>query len=179
MKGARLIIMILIALAIILGTVMVILNLYPSWSQYARSLEEPLLFATLSCISSIFLIRSFTFKERYYILFKFLRIAIRVEHLNRITGFLFIGILLTPVTHPNGLIETLHFIFTGLAIVTALLDVIFYNKKEWAYFISALATIGFLLAFIFNLYSIGLGELIVALAIAYNVWYHRKLINQN
>ena len=179
MKGARLLVLILNNIALSLALLMVVLNLYPSWSQYARSLEEPLLLATLSSISSAFLIRSFTFKDKYVILFKFLGINIRVEHLNRITGFLFIAILCTPVTHPNAIIETLHLIFTGLAILTAILEIIFYNKNKLAYLGAFFAVVGFVLAYFFNLYTIGLGELIVALIIAFNIWWHRLKIKMD
>ena len=64
MKGARLLVLILNDIALGLATIMVVLNLYPSWSQYAMTLEAPLLTTTLSCISSAFLIRSFTFYDR-------------------------------------------------------------------------------------------------------------------
>ena len=133
MKGARLLVLILNDIALGLATIMVVLNLYPSWSQYARSLEEPLLIATLSCISSAFLIRSFTFYDRRISLFKIRGMEVRIGQLNRVTGFLFIGVLCTPVTHPYSFIQSLHLILTASAIITALLEIVFYNKTKLAY----------------------------------------------
>jgi len=179
MKGAKLIIIILTLLALALATVMVSLNIYPSWSQYARSLEEPLLIATLSAISSIFLIRSFTFRDRFKLLYNIKGVSIRIEHLNRLTGFLFIGVLCTPVTHPVKLIQILHFTFTFVAIVSAFSEIIFYNKNLFSYIASALGFLGFVLAFTTGIYSIGLGELIAASVIAGNILYHRNKIESD
>lgn len=174
MKGHRLITVILIGLVLGLTITMVALNLYPSWSQYARSLHEPLLFGTLSAISSVFLIRSFTHYERLKRLFKTWKEKhFRLEHSNRITGFLFIGVLCTPVTHPDWYIESAHLLFTGLAIASAHSELWFYYKKGikrnalWAG--SMIGILGFLGAFAFKIYSIGMGELIAALPIIIHV----------
>jgi len=179
MKGARLLVLILNDIALGLATIMVVLNLYPSWSQYAMTLEAPLLTTTLSCISSAFLIRSFTFYDRQISLFKIRGMEVRIGQLNRVTGFLFIGVLCTPVTHPHSLIQSLHLILTASAIITALLEIVFYNKTKLAYLGAGVAVVGFLLAYVHEVYSIGLGELIVALIIAFNIWWHRRKIKQN
>lgn len=178
MKGSKLKILILSAIAITSAIIMVSLNSYPSWSQYARSLQEPLLLLALSAISSLFLLRSNGFKDGNYILFKFLGVDFRVKQMNTLTGFFFIGVLCTPVTHPNIIISSLHYVFTGFAIVTACLEVVFYNKKAWSYIIIALGLIGFGLAFILRLYSVGMGEIIVALPILFNVWYHKNKLEE-
>jgi len=181
MKGARLLVLILNDIALGLATIMVVLNLYPSWSQYAMTLEAPLLLATLSCISTSLIIRGFTFYDRRQNLFffPFTKMEVRVGQLNIISGFLFIGVLCTPVTHPFWLIPILHLIFTPAAIITALLDVVFYNKTKLAYLGAGVAVVGFLLAYVHEVYSIGLGELIVAFIIAFNIWWHRRKIKQN
>ena len=172
MKGHRLLIKILSYLAIILAFIMVTLNIFPSWSQFARTLYEPLLFATLSAISSTFLIRSFTHPEERRVLFKIGKMNLRLGHINRLAGFLFIGVLCTPVTHPNKYIVTAHFILTGLALLATYLQLVFYYRikvdktKFWAAMIGTVLGIGgFLGAFVFNLYPVGLGEFIAAIPI--------------
>lgn len=169
MKGHRLIIKVLAYLAIVLSSIMVILNLYPSWSQYARTLEEYLLLATLSSISSLFLIRSFTHPEKDRILFLW-PIDVRIEHINRYTGFLFIGVLCTPVTHPEWYINIPHLIFTALAILTAYAQLYFYYPNDKILKTSsrlsiAIGLMGFAGGYFFDYYSIGMGELIIALTL--------------
>lgn len=164
MKGHMLITLILIAITLALTIIMVALNLYPSWSQYARSLHEPLLFGALTSISSTFLIRSFAhfqrLEERIW--------GMRQEHIDRMTGFLFIGVLCTPVTHPAWYIETAHLIFTASAIGSAYLGLVTARPhgKLAAWVSFAVGVGGFLGAFIFHLYSIGMGELIAAIPIS-------------
>ena len=173
MKGYKLIIKILTVTAFVLIIIMVSLNLHPSWSQYARSLHEPFLLAALSAISGMFLIRSFTHKQRNRVLFTFKKISVRIEHLNRYAGFFFIGVLCTPVTHPEWYIETAHLIFTPLAIGFAHLELWFYYKKgvqRWgSLFGSVIGVLGFLGGLLTNVYTIGMGELLAALPIIIHV----------
>ena len=177
MKGAKLITVVLIGIVLVLTVIMVALNLYPSWSQYARSLHEPLLFGALTSISSVFLIRSFTHKKRLRTLFKVFGIEVRLEHLNRATGFFFIGVLCTPVTHPSAWIESAHLVFTFLGIGAAHLELWFYHKgvRKWsAIGGSIIGVAGFLGAFVFHLYTIGMGELIAAIPIIFQVMATNK-----
>lgn len=67
-------------------------------------------------------------------------------------------------------------VFTGLAILTAYSEIIFYNKNKFSYIGSAVGIVGFLLAFILNFYSVGLGELIAALVISFNIIFHLNKI---
>lgn len=166
MHGHKLIIKFLIGITLVLATIMVALNLYPSWSQYALTYEEPLLLATLSSISSALLIRSFTHTEKDRILLKVLGINLRLEHINRIAGFVFIGVLCTPVTHKSEIIQMLHNILTGLGMFLVHLELwTYYKNKKVAIIASLIGIIGFLLAFLFGLYSIGLGEILVTLPV--------------
>jgi len=151
---------------------MVVLNIFPSWSQFARTVYEPLLFATLSAISSLFLIRSFTHPDQRRTLFKLGKMEVRLGQINRLAGFLFIGVLCTPVTHPNEYIKIAHFIFTGLALLATYLQLAFYYDKKnnktkfWAAILGTVLGIGgFLGAFVFKLYPVGLGEFIAAIPI--------------
>jgi len=172
MHGARLIIKILVYISFSVAAVMTILNLYPSWSQYARSLEEPLLLLTLGCIASMFLIRSFTHPDKDMLL-KRLIWNIRVEHANRYAGFMFLGVLATPVTHPAWWIETLHMAFTFLAIAWAYVDIAYYYKtktgKALGIISACVAAIGMLGGLGLHIWTVGTGELIAAMPIALHI----------
>jgi len=169
MHGHRLIIVVLITLTLFLTSLMVILNLHPSWSQYARSLHEPILLAALSAISSTFLIRSFTHPHKNGKLFGLGKITVRMEHINRYTGFFFIGVLCTPVTHPAWYIESAHLLFTGLAILTAYSQLVFFYESGLGRILAVVGTVvgigGFLIGFLTKWYSTGMGELIAAVPI--------------
>jgi len=171
-KGERLIIKILCALAFGVAVIMTALNLYPSWSQYARSLEEPLLLLTLSSIASMFLIRSFTHHDKDKLL-KQLIWDIRVEHANRYAGFMFLGVIATPVTHPAWWIETLHMVFTFLAIAWAYVDIAYYYKTKVGKFLGFIAVctavIGMLGGLWLNFWTVGAGELIAATPIMFHI----------
>ncbi len=178
MKGERLIISILIKLVLGLTITMVALNLYPSWSQYARSAEEPLLLATLSFISTVFFIRASWHPEQNRKMFNIGKMDVRMEHINRYAGFLFVGILCTPVTHPAWYIQTAHLAFTALAIGVAHSELWFYwpkgKKRNIAISVSLLGIVGFMAGFVLKLYSTGMGELLAALPIIIHVLLTNK-----
>lgn len=173
MKGPRLIINVLTAIAVSLIMAMISLNIYPSWSQYARSLEEPMFLLAMSCISSLFLIRSLSLPQRYQVIYSRPRI-IRLEHLSRYAGFFFMGIIATPVTHPSKIIQVLHFVFTILAILFCYFEILGYYRGEriflkWA--ATAAMVIGMVLGFFTDLYTLGVGETIAAMPVMVHVIY--------
>lgn len=176
MKDAQLIITFLTGLAISLAVIMVSLNIAPSWSQYARTLEEPLLFATLLSICFTFLIKAYNFKDREFKLFNLFGMNVRVKHLNKATSVFFALVLIFPVTHPYKWIEVSHLIFTGAAIISAYLEIGFYYRSLKSYVLISLGATLFLLSYFLRLYSVGLGELFAALVIAYYTIYSIKLI---
>lgn len=99
---------------------------------------------------------------------------VRVKHSNRVTAYLFIGVLCTPVTHPSWYVETAHMIFTALAIASAHSELWFYYRKDglnkWATLMgSVLGIIGFLVSIIGNAYTIGVGEVLAATPIIAHV----------
>ena len=172
MSGPRLIIKILTWMALVLTTTMVSLNIYPSWSQYARSLEEPLFLYAISAMMSIFLIRSLSHVSRYRTIFK-KPLDIRIEHTNRWAGFMFMGIIGTPVTHPNIVIQVFHFAFTILAILFCYAEIVKYYKqrstKRLAWVGFGCAVVGMVVGAFTNAWTTGVGELIAATPIAIHV----------
>lgn len=178
MKDARLITTFLIGLTLTLATIMVSLNLYPSWSQHARTLEEPILFATLISISFMYLIKSYSFTDRDFRLFSIGKMNVRSKHMNKATSILFALILVFPVTHEYEWISTAHLIFTALAIATAYIEICFYSRSLLAYIGSAAGVIAFLLAYFLNIYTVGMGELLTSIPIAFfSLWYIKKISN--
>lgn len=168
MKGAGLIVSILTYSALSLTLLMVALDFYPSWSQYARSLYEPLLFGAIGAMMSIFLIRSFTLPDTH--LFKVFKIDVSTKDLDRYTGFFFWGIICTPVTHPEWYIQALHFAFTGLAILACYTNILYYRDFNGYWIGASVLGIGlFVWSFIGAPFSLGLGELFAAIPISIHV----------
>ena len=179
MKDARLIITSLIGLVLTLSVTMVSLNLAPSWSQYARTLEEPLLFATLISIFTTYLIRAYSFKDRGFKLFNVFGMDVKCKHMNKATAALFALVLVFPVTHPYGWISTLHLIFTGLAIASAYVEIAFYSRSLLSFVGIGLGASLFAIAYFFQVYTVGLGELLAAIPIAFfMLWNIKKVSNE-
>lgn len=179
MKDARLIITTLISLTIVLAVVMVSLNIAPSWSQYARTMEEPLLFATLISISFVHLIKAYSFSDREFKLFNVIGMNVRSKHMNKATAILFALVLVFPVTHPNEWISNLHLVFTGLAIGSAYLEMGFYSRSLLSYVGIGLGVSLFCIAYFLGVYTVGMGELLAATPIAmFNLWYLKRVRNE-
>ena len=167
MKGIRLITKICIASAFLIGLIMALLNLYPSWSQHAGEAQDPLLYSTLFLIALAFYGTSFDHPNRHRHLFWLTKkIQVRFEHIARFTAFMFGGVLTFSVNSPIHIIEVLHFVFTGLGIGFGYLLLLFYYKEKkyrlWSYVGVAFGIIGFMLGFLFNVYSISWAETIAA-----------------
>ena len=96
MKGPRLLTIIFALISILVGILMVVLNLYNSWSEHALTMEEPLLLIVLLSSSIIYLYRSTSHMKKIYVAFELFNIKVRYRHLSRIIGFCFVGIALLP-----------------------------------------------------------------------------------
>lgn len=166
MKGIKLITRICIVIAFVIGVFMALLNLYPSWSQYAGNTEDPFLYATLFLICLSFYGASVAHNKRYKTLFWVKSIDIRFEHLARVVAFLFGGVLIFSVNSPVKFIEILHLIFTGSAIGIGYVLLLFYTKKAWSLIGVGFGVIGFLLGFVFGVYSVAWAEVIAAIPLA-------------
>lgn len=148
---------------------MCILAVYNSWSDHDMTVWQPLFEATVGSITIVYLIRSFTHYRQRDRISKWIRIG----QLDRLVGFLFFGVLCTPVGHPSWVVETLHLLFTGLAITAGYYCLLTYYDSNvgrglsWIGF--AVGIGGFLAAFIGSWYSVSIGELIAALPLAIHV----------
>ena len=173
MKGPRLHIYILISAAILGIVTMVSLNLYPSWSQYARSSEEQLLLVTLSCISAIFFIRAFHFPRWQKTLFMW-PVRANVRQVNLWTGYMFLGIICTPVTIGVWWVEILHYLFTVSAILFAILaDITNFYERAYAKALGwvgfGIAIVGMVVGYWMPWWTLGVGEALAALPVAIHV----------
>lgn len=182
MKGSTLITKILTPAAILLGIVMAAMNLYPSWSQHALTYHQPLLSMLIGSIAFIYLIRSLTHPNSGYT-FYWVFTNVRMKHLNRYAAFFFLGIICTPVTHPEPIIGVLHWVFTGLAILFAYLEMWRYYRwssepelEKWALASGAVALFGMAGGLWLNLWTVGWGEVIAAVPVGLHVFYTTKKI---
>ena len=173
MRGAKLNIRILTFIALSLGLLMAILNLYPSWSQTAGTIHDPLLYTTLFCIATTFTISSFTNLDRNKEISKIKFIgSFKLGHCHRVVSYMFGGVIAFSVNSEFWLIETLHLAFTGLAIAIGYLGLMMYPTTKRGHTLSLVGTLfgclGFLGAFLFHFYSIAWGEVLAALPLA--IW---------
>ncbi|PXX26301.1 hypothetical protein C7967_11563 [Thalassospira sp. 11-3] len=174
MHGYRLVIKILVYLTLALSSVMVGLNFitgspYVSWSLYMGSdTLYPLLLATLLSISIALVTRGYTHPERHSVLFSKWGIDVSLEGLNKYAGVVFALVLVFAVSHPSWYVQNMHNILTGIGMFLVHLELWTYyqgeKKRSWRIY-SVLGIVGFLLAYIFNLYTIGLGEILVTLPV--------------
>lgn len=181
MKGAILQVRILTGIALGLGILMAILNLYPSWSQTAGTVHDPLLYATLFCISSVFMIASYNSANINRTITKIWLInTLTLGQLYRIVSYMFGGVIAFSVNNNFWLIEYLHLIFTGLAILWGYIGLLTYPEttkgKLWALNGFIVGVGGFLMGFVFNIYSTAWAEVIAAipLAIWVNITFNSK-----
>jgi hypothetical protein len=169
MKGANLLIKIGTYTALAGGLLMCLLAVYNSWSDHDMTVWQPLFEATVGSITIVYLIRSFTHYRQRDRVSKWIRIG----QLDRLVGFLFFGVLCTPVGHPSWIIETLHLLFTGLAITAGYYGLLTYYDTKVGKGLSrigfAVGIGGFLAAFVFRMYSVSIGELIAAIPLAMHV----------
>jgi hypothetical protein len=150
---------------------MAVINVYPSWSQFAGQSLDPFLYLTLGLITLAFYGSSFDHPKQHRHLFNlFKTLDVRFEHIARFTAFMFLGVLTFSVNSPIKAVEVLHFIFTGLGIGFGYLLLLFYFKTNrtrlWSYVGVSFGVVGFLLGFLFNIYSIAWAEVIASLPLA-------------
>jgi len=171
MKGAKLYAAILTPLALVLGIIMAIYGWNESWSQNHLSNYDPFLYMTLFCIATVFMIASYNHPDKTRMIFNIGK-NVRLEHILRLTSMLFGGVICFGVNSPLWIVETLHLVFTGLAIASGYAMIITYAEtkkgKTYAVIGSILGVLGFLGAFVFHWYSIALGE--VFATIPFVVW---------
>jgi hypothetical protein len=177
MKGYRLWTVVFVLLVLTTTSTMAILNFAPSWSQYALTALSSLLLATLYSISVLYRDRSWLHPKKNELLFKIGKLEFNQGQWNRVISILFALIMFTPVTllefYPeakalwSGLLVTMHYIFTGAGLLAAYIAIFFYYTKSstrltyLAFMI--LSVLGFGAAFIYDWYTIGVGEIIASL----------------
>ena len=130
----------------ILGFAMTCLGFNPSWSQYADTYNEFLLYLCLGSISIAFIKRGKKYDE--------------------ITSIFFILIGAFSVNSPIKIVENLHMVFTALAIISAYVGLINHAKdnimKQSAYISLGTSVLLFSFGYLFNWYSIAIAELLVS-----------------
>jgi hypothetical protein len=166
MKGLKLNIKICIITALVLGILMAVLNIYQSWSQHHLSDLEPLLYIVLLCISFSYLMASFEHKNELKEITKVFGMSFRLEHAFRLNAYLFAGVIIFGVNSSIAWVEIAHFIFTGLSIILGYLTMLTYSSSKRYYLHTAIGLGGFILGFIFGLYSTSWAEVIAAIPLA-------------
>lgn len=181
MKGTLLQVRILTVVVVFLGVLMAVLNLYPSWSQTAGTIHDPLLYVTLFCISNVFMIASYNSGTKDRIITKIWLInTLKLGQLYRLVAYMFGGVIAFSVNNDFWLIEYLHLIFTSLAIFWGYIGLITYPEtakgKTWATVGFIVGIGGFLGGFLLNWYSIAWAEVIAALPLA--IWVNLIFENE-
>jgi hypothetical protein len=151
------------------------MNAHPSWSQYALGSLAFILTIALYNISVIYRDRSWLHFARLEPVFW----GLRREHLDRITGILFFGIMITPVTlldiYPEAnsaitrTIVLLHYVFTGAGLLVAYSGVwtcYIKGSAKWKGMVltMVIGALGFGWSFMGAPYTIGFGELLASIA---------------
>ena len=180
MYGQRLRLVVFASCALGFGLTMAILNYAQSWSQYALTFLGFLLTITLTPIILMFWERAALHKRRFDVFYKWAKINVRLEHLNRYTALMFVGVLATPVTYSTlfdnelaVIIENAHLAFTGLAILGVYLEMIRYyptwSRLWWVNtLLINLAIANFFTALIERHMSVGWGETVIAAVAMYH-----------
>jgi hypothetical protein len=171
MKGAVLHIKILISLALVLGIIISIVPLGPSWSQLHLTNNDTFLYATLFCIIAAFFKSASHHPEKKKEITKlFKHTSFRLEHSFNWMAYLFGGVIILGVNSPTFLIEIGHFVFTGAAILLGYITLLIYPEtnsgKRWSYFGVLYGLGGFVMGFIFNFYSTAWAEVFAAIPLA-------------
>lgn len=149
-----------------------------SWSQNHLFQTDYLLYATLSGIMSTFLIRSFQHNRKDRMMFRIVW-NIRQRHWNRLTALLFACVMFFGVNH-DGLIGTLHLVFTGVAIASAYVGMVWYYqvrtvRSHGAILGAACGVLGFLFAYLTPFLTTAEGEMIAAIPITIYVFSTTKI----
>jgi hypothetical protein len=186
MKGLDLIIKICVYVALALGVLMSILNFADSWSEHHYTAYDPLLYTLLLSIVITFLSASSSAKDKFKELTAVYlfgnRISYRLEHALRITAFLFCGVIIFGVNNTESIfgvtIQTLHLVFTGLAIVSGYVTMLLYAESQKARLASYIGLgfglVGFMLGFAFNVYSVSWAETLASIPLAVLIFYINK-----
>jgi hypothetical protein len=182
MKGPRLIIFATTTIALVFILVMVTLNLAPSWSQYARTELEQLLFVPLACIGAMWFTRAYNHWDKEVVLFKW-PVTADLKQVNVWAGFMFLGIICTPVTIGLWWVELLHYLFTVAGILFAYSEITNYYEHKaqnvLAWIGLGLAAAGMLAGYFTDWWTLGVGELIAATPVAIHVLVTNKNVNTN
>jgi hypothetical protein len=169
MKGSKLIYKVLIGLGSLSALIMSALNFYPSWSQHARTLHEPLFIATILSFGFASLLRGLTHKRKEEVIGWIGGMELRLRVFNILAAIAFAGILITPVTYPEGhgvqpYIYFCHYLFTILAIIFHQLQMMADSRWQIKWVAAGLTSILlFILGVTTDLYSISWGEIAVAI----------------
>jgi len=156
--------------SLILGIIMAVLNLHDSWSKYADLADSYLFTPGLVSIIITFILvaNKHPQKDRkLYNLFK--RWNVKLKHQAYLTALLFLGVITFSINNPKELIQILHLVFTGSAMLSAYLILIFYPKtrnKRILYTQMAITGIlSFFLGFGLNLYTTAWAEVALSVPI--------------
>ena len=163
-----------IILAWLLGGVMTVLSFYPSWSQTAGTKEDPLFYATILTIIICFFQASKEHGKKYTII----GFGKNLGWFLGLSSFLFSGVLVFSVNNELWWVETLHLVFTGLAIAVPYYAMIkFYPNGimfHGALLSLVVGVLGFLGAFIGGWYNIGIGEFMAATPLVVWLYFSSK-----
>lgn len=167
-------IQVLSAVAFCIGVWMVGMDLHESWSQHEGTPEEKFLTSTILAIIWAYIIRTFTFEHRSRVLWK----GFRVWHANLLTAALFSGVLIFSVNSPHPIDQTLHLVFTALAIASANIEPILYFRSGpafWGSVAGATWAVGFFAANYFARWvTIGTAEVGAAWPVVVYVFANSK-----
>jgi hypothetical protein len=141
-------------IAFILGFIMTVLAFNPSWSQYADTFNEYLLYMCLGAIIMAFMKRLNKYDE--------------------VTAVMFIMVGAFSVNSTVKWVEIAHLIFTGLAIVSAYISLIANQTDKMmrlsSYIALGMATVLFLGGYFFSWYAVAVAELIVSVPLLINFY---------
>ena len=163
MKGAKLHINVLILLVLVVGIIAAVIGLL-SWSQGADTEFEPLLYCILFSVAFAFIFSYCVHPDKERPITKKWTIRLKHVHITMAYAFAFVGIF------SIWSYDTLHLISTGFAIGTGYFAMVTYPEsrkgKIWAAIGSIVGIGGFLVGFIFHVYSVAWGEVIAAFPLA-------------
>ena len=168
MKGAKLHINVLIPLVLVTGIIAAVIGLL-SWSQGADTEFEPLLYCILFAIGYAFIHSYHIHPDKERPITRLWTIRLKHAHITTAYAFALVGIF------SIWSYDTLHLISTGFAIGVGYFALVTYPEtkegKGWAYIGSILGIGGFLLGFLFHIWSVAWGEVIAAIPLAVQMFY--------
>jgi len=180
MKGISLIIRILLPLSLALFVWAGFMNYSNSLSGHHLTKWDPLLYACLLCIYTIFWTVSNLDKSKETVLGRIGRKEYRAEHALRLAAFFFGGVIIFGVNSEEPLfwvvtVKHLHLIFTATAIVFGYTFILWLPstwqyRKFWRWVLLGFGGITFFLGFAFDLYSVTWSEFFVALPITFAIY---------